>query len=283
MSNDTDILYELAELLDGAKVYSERYIASLCPFHDDRRPSFFCYTDTYKCLSCGAFGKTEDLYNKLTHAPPKYHAPTTYYQNPWTAWTKHETLGQALATGQRYLQDHPSSYLMKRGISEKYQRLAKLGLRDDFYLFPIYNPEQKLIGAVARRGEQSTLDSKYILPAGQNPNLLYVPNWNKTLKCDVVFLVYGILDALSLAIMGYGAMSTTTGKRIAPSALDQIRKRIILIPDQGEETDAMRLSAQLGWRSHVQRVDWPDGTKDVNDVFVKYNNQDTISILGLNI
>lgn len=184
---------------------------------------------------------------------------------------------------QRYLQEHPSDYLQRRGISSEYQRKAKLGLRDDFYTFPIYNQERNLIGAVARRGEYSTLDSKYILPKGQNPNLLYVPNWNRVEKNDIVFLTYGILDALSLAIMGYGAMSTTTGKRIAPSALDQIRKRIILIPDKGEEVDALRLSAQLGWRSHVQRIDWPDGTKDVSDVFVKYNKQDTISILGLNI
>lgn len=42
----------LMELLENAHNYGH-YIYSICPFHDDTRPSFFVYADTYKCAACG--------------------------------------------------------------------------------------------------------------------------------------------------------------------------------------------------------------------------------------
>ncbi|MHA2329762.1 MAG: CHC2 zinc finger domain-containing protein, partial [Candidatus Hodarchaeales archaeon] len=61
-------LDEIIEHLNYAQRY-ENYIVSQCPFHDDRRPSFFVYPDRYRCESCGANGWTSKLLEKLGHAP----------------------------------------------------------------------------------------------------------------------------------------------------------------------------------------------------------------------
>lgn len=259
-------LAEIKDYLEGAREY-DHYLVALCPFHDDSRPSFFVYPDNYKCLSCGAFGRTENLLTKLSGRPIK-NAPAKHWSNPFTGWLKDESLAKCLWIAHVYLVEHPSEYLRRRGIPDKYQIKARLGLRDDFYLFPIRNQKQDIIGAVARKSEHSTMDSKYIIPHGQNPNLLYVPNWTLINKSMAVYLTFGILDALTLAILGRAAMSTTTGKQIDPSALDWCRKRIIIVPDKGEEADGMKLSARLDWRGSVLKLDWPDGCKDINNLLV---------------
>jgi hypothetical protein len=84
-----------------------------------------------------------------------------------------------------------------------------------------------------------------------------------------LFLVYGILDTVSLYQLGYASASTTTGKRIDPSAFDTIRKTIWIIPDDGEEIDAVWLSARLGWRGKVLKMVWPEGCKDINNLLTK--------------
>lgn len=262
-------LYEIAELLEQSHVYG-RYVHSLCPFHSDRNASFFVYEDSYRCASCGAFGKTENLLAKLSHQPLPVSKSTSYFHNPWTEWTKVDTMFRALQIAHKYILGHPSEYLQRRGISYKYQCLAGLGYREGFYTFPIKDKDGKIVGGIARKEEGFDKTNKYILPAHQDPNLLYVPSWKKVIKSEYVFLTFGIVDALSLAILGHGAMSTTTGKRINPAALDWCRKPIYIIPDKNEIVDGLMLSKNLGWRSHVVKIDWPEDAKDCNDLFVKY-------------
>ena len=56
-------LDEIAEVLDYSHRYGH-YVSGLCPFHDDHKPSFFVYPDSYICLSCGAHGKSSTLLEK---------------------------------------------------------------------------------------------------------------------------------------------------------------------------------------------------------------------------
>ena len=130
----------------------------------------------------------------------------------------------------------------------------------------------RIVGAVARANETNTTKSKYVVPNGQDGNLLYIPDWSIHTKARFTFLVFGVLDAVTLSMMGYPAISTLSGKRLDPIALDGWRKQIIFIPDEGEEENAGKIGAMLGWRAWVWRVNWPDGTKDINDVFVKDSN-----------
>ena len=141
------------------------------------------------------------------------------------------------------------------------------GYLDDWYTFPIRNPSGKILGAVARRGENNLSKSKYVIPAGQDPSLLYVPSWSKVIQAKVIFITFGILDSISLYLCGVASMSTTTGKQLDPTALSKIQKHIYIIPDLGEESEGHKLASNLGWRGHVLSLEYPPELKDVNDLF----------------
>lgn len=266
------LLDDLYDLLEDAQRY-DRYIAARCIFHDDDKPSLMIYEDRYKCLACGANGQTSKLLDKLDHKfVPKVDQHKDY-ANPFTKWTKSHPLGKALQISYLNLKNTPSlgTYLVKeRKIDIKILLQIGTGYRDDWYTFPIRDTNKCIVGAVARKSPTNNCSSKYIIPSGQNPNLLFVPDWKKVIDESVVFLTFGILDAISIYACGYAAMSTTTGKRIDPSAMDKIRKRIVLFPDHNEEFEAIDIARQLGWRSKVFECNYTMDAKDPNDLYCKY-------------
>jgi len=273
-----DILDQLSEKLD-CKHYGS-YLASICVFHEDSRPSLMVYPDTYRCLSCGAFGKTQDLLNKLSNTMLLRTNTKQDFTNPFSRWLRNDTVSEVCRKSHNLMTNQPSlaQYLHKRGIAHPEQ--YGIGYRDDWYTFPITDQDNAIIGAVARaNADTNTSKSKYVLPKDQDPNLLYIPDWKLIDTASTVYLTFGILDALSLVIMGYPAMSTTTGKRIDPSALDWLRKKIIIIPDEGEIPDAMNIAKHLGWRGEVKKINYPDGTKDISGIF-NSTRQLIPSILG---
>jgi hypothetical protein len=158
-------------------------------------------------------------------------------------------------------------YLRNRGILHQTQVELSLGMLDNWYTFPIRNVDGKIEGAVARRGENNTSKSKYVIPAGQSPNLLYIPSHKRIDEGKVIFITFGILDSISLYLCGVASMSTTTGKQLDPTVLHKYQKHIYIIPDLGETPEASKLANQLGWRGHTLPINYPIGMKDVNDLF----------------
>jgi len=236
MNYDVD-LDEIASKLDYAK-NRERYVVARCPFHDDRRPSFFVYPDTYHCKSCDAFGKTSDLIIKLSGVPvSSKQAPN--FDNPFTRWSKSRDLAETLKIAWK---NGPSVYLRERGIDDQTQKKLGLGLLEDWLTFPIRNREGKIRGAIARAGEGNQSPSKYVIPARQDQHLLYVPSWKRLARKKIIYLTFGIIDAVSLYCMGAASISTTCGMQMNTNYLDTIRKRIIFIPDKGEESAANGLA-----------------------------------------
>ncbi len=261
------ILDDLIGKLDNARLYSD-YIASLCPFHSESRSSFLVHEDYYECLSCGAHGTTKSLLKKLSGQPDKI-AIHGDFKNPFTRWTKDKSLGEVLKQAWINLKSRPSVYLVSRGIPEDKQISLGLGMLDNWITFPIRRRDGKIIGAVARAGEGNPSPSKYVVPAGQDPNIIYVPDWKA--KSRYVYCTFGIIDAISMYLNGVFAFSTTSGKRLNDlSVLDDFRTWIIFLPDRGEEDAALRIASKLGWRGKCPKQTWPDNCKDVNDVFVRY-------------
>jgi len=239
-------------------------------FHEGYRPNLFIYEDTYKCASCGKWGKTEDLLNYLLGKPVSYSNEQTNLRNPFTRWTRDKTLLQVLRSAKRTLHHRPEfrSYLLKRGLDHPTIDKLKLGYKDDWYTFPIFNGG--LVGAVARAGEsRDQTFAKYIVPQGQDPNLLYIPSRKRLEAQRTIFLTFGILDSISLYMLGLASCSTLSGQKIDSASLDFIRKKLYIIPDRHEESSADKLASKLGWRGTVLRLDYPDGCDDPNDVFVK--------------
>jgi len=264
-------LDEIFQYLEKATRY-DHYICALCPFHDDTRPSFFVYEDSYKCFSCDAKGKTSDLLDKLSLISGNV-VPTKkyYFTNPWTIWMRSHSLIRI--TEQAHLQcieNNKTIYMKERGINLQTIKDLRLGYRDNWIVFPIFDQHNHVIGGTARAGKDKVTESKYINPKGQDPDMLFVPSWQRVIDKQTVFLTFGIIDAISIYQLGYASMSTTTGKRLNPDALSGIRKKIVIIPDDGEVVEAVWLSANLGWRGKVMKIEWADGMKDVNDLFIRH-------------
>lgn len=264
----SSILDEVSEYLDWVRPYSN-YIAARCPFHDDSRPSMIVHEDYYNCLACSAHGKTENLLRKLKNLPPK---PQIHgkFSNPFTKWLRLDPLPKALKIAFDTLEQNPAQriYLRDRCIPDKVQTELGIGYRDGWYTFPIRDRTRKIIGGVGRVGSTGS-EAKYVCPSGQDTNLLYIPSWEYIEKQGQIYCVFGIIDAVSLYSLGVASISTTGGKRLDPEVLDQFRKRIIIIPDRQEESEAMEIAS---YHTHckVAKCHWPDGTKDVNEVLVKY-------------
>lgn len=263
MSELPDILLER---LEGAHRY-ERYIAALCPFHADTRPSFFVYPDKYWCSACGRHGTTESLVRKLEFIHPKVVYKGKFdASNPWSIWLKKHDLNTILAAANLNL---PVKYLQDRNINRSIQSELRIGFIDNWITFPIIGYHHDIIGAIARKGEGNPSPSKYIIPYDQDANMLYIPSLEYCNEQDRIFVTFGILDAVTIYAAGLAAISTTTGKKINPAAFNNLRKKLIILPDLGEEKEALKLASKLGWRGSVFQIHFPDLAKDVNDLIWK--------------
>jgi hypothetical protein len=269
-------LDEIAENLDRATRY-EKYVVALCPFHSENRPSFFAYEDWYRCESCGESGPTSKLLERIgkVFIQPK---TGSNFKNPFTSWLRDRPLGETLKIAWK---NGPSVYMRERGIDDETQRKLGIGILENYITFPIRNrTNDKIIGAIVRAGE-GRISEKYIIPAGQDPHLIYCPSWKRVQQKKTIYLTFGIIDALSLYVMGAAAISTTTGMRMDVSYLDGIRKRIIFIPDQGEEAQAQKFASKMGWRGGVMRCNYPPGYKDPNDIMMSEHKHSLLDVLDI--
>ena len=259
------MLDEIYERLEGAKRY-ENYVAGICPFHADNKPSLLVYEDYFYCLACGKRGKPEYLLKQLNVPRFVKVKMTEEYKNPWSEWLKNKS---PLEVCKLAFRNGQSTYLEKRCIPIQIQKKLKIGTLDNWVIFPFFDKRNNLIGAVARAGEGNSFPSRYIVPANQNPNLLYIPKWDILNEYNHCYCVFGIIDAVSLYTLGVPAMSTAMGKKINSSAFDGIRKRIFFIPDNLEEGDAQRIASKLDWRGTVLNIKYPEDCKDINDLHRK--------------
>lgn len=262
------LLDELVEVLPNATRYSD-YISSLCPFHDDTRPSFMVWQDTYKCYACGAFGNTQDLLSLASSGIVKS-IQAARFNNPWRKWIKkYGRIGLAMREAHKNL---PQEYLTRRGIRDAQQCKLKLGFLDDFggwYTFPMFDRYGTILGGIARKSEDNPSPAKYVTPPAQNNrHTIYVPDWELVDQQSRIVMTFGIVDAITLALNDIAAISII-GLFVDPAVFDQFRKAIYIVPDRKEERFAIELASRLGWRGHVLRFKYPDGTKDLNDLALK--------------
>jgi hypothetical protein len=267
------LLDEIHEVMGGE--HYGTYLAVRCPFHGDSHPSMMVYEDWYKCKSCDANGPTTKLYNKVKGGSivnfSYGHEEDVHYPNPFRRWLHRESLNKCLhrAWTNANLNQGTTIYLReKRGIPNDIRRSLGIGSLEEYFTFPVVDYDRKIVGAFVR-SNGTIPSSRYFVPKDQDPNLLYSPSWRHVEESRVIFLTFGPIDALSLHILGFPSISTLSGKTLDTTVLDDIRKRIIFIPDYGEDKEAMRLASRLGWRGAVCHFPYPEGTKDMNDVYLK--------------
>lgn len=266
----SNLLNEVYDLLDNAHHYGE-YVMSVCIFHEDTKPSLMIHEDSYKCLACGASGKTEWLLRKLQGKSPSAITEKKNFRNPFTRWIEDEgSLVKVLKQAYKTYKIHPylGTYINERGFSTEVALQYGLGIRENWMTIPMKDRAGKIVSAAARIIIQIPGNKrKYVVPHGHDPKIIYVPDWDWVSQSSYFLLTFGLLDALSLSVLNYPAGSTTTGQNLDPESLDWCRKRIYIIPDKGEEIAATRLASKLGWRGRLLTLDYPDGCKDCNDLF----------------
>ena len=89
-------------------------------------------------------------------------------------------------------------------------------------------------------------------------------------KDEYLYLCYGTLDAWTLVMAGYAGVTGISGQELNFHNLDRFRKPMYIIPDRGEEKNALALQTKLDWRGMLLLLEYPPDTKYLNGIQMKY-------------
>lgn len=262
---DVDPLDKAMEL-PGARRYA-RYVAAVCPFHSDSKPSLLVYPDGFRCTACGERGSLDRLFEQASLHPVIPTAPKAEYRPNVPRDMTNERLA---LSAHSILQSNPGlqQYLIGRGL-ERAIRRYKLGYWDGWYTIPVMDEDGDVDEIIFRSGPfiQKQTEARFFQRGGQKPRI-YIPGGK--LPDGPLFVTFGLFDAITFRLMGYGAATSTIGKgSFRADWIAWWNNFVIIVPDQQEEREAHLLARELGWRARVLLLPYPDGCKDPNDLWQK--------------
>lgn len=269
-------LYDsLLEKMDG-HAYSG-YFMSVCPFHDDHSPSLLVWDGGYKCKACGARGSLQKLERKVQFGfRPRNNAVSILPR--WKKWEQEygDLEGIAEYAHDNLLRNKKYRRYYEERQCEKFVEAGRLGFIGGWAVIPVFGRDGRIVDMVVRQTSGKG-DTRYVVaPAhdsgGSIIRPLYVPNWKRVIASDLVYVVYGIFDAISLELCGLPVVTGITGKSLCPDQLIEMRKKFVIVPDHNEEGDAHKLANSIGWRGRVKELQFPDGAKDPDDIRRKLGN-----------
>ncbi len=284
----TDEYDKITELLPDFDEIGRGYIHTYCVFHEDNKKSLMIYPDArgytpgFYCLSgeCGRKGSLELLLRVLEGAPPRPRGDSEKEKPPYLP-TDLSELTELVNDAHLALLDveHPERrhYIKKRGLEDMIIP-ARLGRYKGWLLTPLYSIKGILSGVYARATpiEEKRTGQRFHQPLGQKP-MMYVPNWSVLNFASNVVVVFGMMDALTLSMLGISVVTTTGGSAsLNPSWLSQFRKPIVIVPDaSGDDVAAIDLAASLGWRAKILRLPYDDQVQDPAD-YAEYGRLDEL-------
>src|SRR5512138_1043134 len=193
------ITYEdFKTVLPNAHEYGT-YMLDLCPFHDDSSPSLMIFKDGWwRCLGCNRWGMWITLWNKLKGQPVIVRAERHVgWRGP--NLEGYETLEDL--TYQAHLDLMKFStfqvYLEQRGLLGRIET-NELGYHEGWYTIPVTDKNGEYVTTVFRASPpvQKVTGERYWVHHAPIP---YVPDWSLLRKSKIIFVVYGMLDALTLS------------------------------------------------------------------------------------
>mgnify|MGYP001571387727 CR=1 FL=1 len=241
-----------------------------CIFHEDTTPSLGVYPDHFFCFGCQAHGSLGDLWASLTGheiivAPDR---SGSWFNRPRVRGELQDYLEishHALVT-----QPHVHWYPADRKILGAVQSVG-IGWDSGWLVIPILGTDRVPIGVVWRAYPHVAhkTNMRYDLPRGQG-SLCFIPSIELWKESDEIYVVYGIIDAISMVVAGLAAASPTAGKgSFDPAWLDGEDRPVVILPDLHESRDAFELAASLDWRGRVCIPEYENKEKDVNDILVQ--------------
>lgn len=193
-------LEDVVDYLEDYHPY-QGYGMARCVEHDDHNPSMRVGEWGYKCMSCGAKGSLEKLYEEVSG---RVVIQEKRKWNPsaliWDKWKdRFGSIPQIAKVAHKNLLENPDlgNYLQVRKIDSQIKNL-KLGYLDGYYLFGIRDEYNELQGIVARssptiqtKNNRYTVSPKCIIK-------LFIPNWRRVLKASDLYVCYGVIDSVTL-------------------------------------------------------------------------------------
>jgi len=282
------------ELGNQAEVHREgtlhEYLSSWCPFHeDDLTPSLLVYPidreapgehDGYwRCLAgCGS-GSIVSVIRKIRlggEVRTRKGLPSGLkYDKPYLPEDL-DALAVKADTAHAILRKFSDLgwYLEQRGLRDRIEP-CELGYLDGWISIPVYDSVGDLETVVLRSTPPVQEATGLRFHSPQLPPKLYAPNWVSVLRSDVVYIVFGMLDALSLDEIGKAVVCATHGNVslnpvwFAGSKMRQ--KKYILLSDEPqheweEVREKYKAMWQLGLDVHMGQLPYREGIKDPNDI-----------------
>jgi DNA primase len=275
-------LEDVADYLEDYHKYTN-YSMARCLWHSpDDNPSLRIGEWGYKCLSCGEKGSLTKLYEhvsgKLVIREKRKFNPSALIWDKWK--DRFGSIQQIAKVAHSNLKQNSelAHYLETRKIDNQIKNL-RLGYLDGWYIIPIHNEYGEVEGLIGRASP--TIQTKQIRysVSKECPVKLYVPDWRQVLKATDIYVPFGTLDAITLQICDFASLTGISGQELNSKNLERFRKKLWIVPDKGEERKALELQTYLGWRGQCLFLDWPEGCKDGNDIYVKYGREKLIELI----
>lgn len=270
MSLYDDIRDELPGVREYSRPDGAKYLAGVCPFHEDRKPSLLVFEDNYfQCQACSRRGLHLTLLNALRKGGSKLLPERVDWCVPPLPQSMSQ-LRSFVNLSHTVLNENEGLqwYLEKRGVANRIIP-NRLGWYNGWYTIPVLSPDAETQGLVIRAGEhiQKASGLRFAFPSGQKP-MLFVPDWRLFDSADHVYIVYGMFDALALSELRFPVCTTTGGKHtFDPAWVETYRaKRFTIVPDLEEEDTARELARGIGIRAKLKRLEYPEGMKDPADM-----------------
>ena len=278
-------LYEtLLERLDGRQ-YSN-YFSCSCPFDTHQSPALLVYEDGYFCLSCGAKGSLEYLNKKIG---TNFHSPLTQSHSHtnvlprFRQWEQEHGDLEGIATyAHKSLKAFPQfqSYFKMRKIDD-YIDAGRFGYILGWLLLPVLSVHGKVLDIVVRSGKSKSANRYTLLSGdGNSSHHLYSPNWKLVERSETIYVCFGIIDSWSFEAIGLPCVTGITGKSLSAETLKPLGKKYIIVPDDGEEREAHMLANKLGWRARTLILNYPDDTKDCDNIRIQFGNEYLKNLIG---
>lgn len=254
------------------------YFMSICPFHDDSKPSLMVHEDGYHCKACGAKGNLRKLERKVAFGFRPSNTVSAVLPR-WKSWEREygDLDGIVEYAHDNLLRNKKYRKYYETRKCEKFIDAGRLGYINGWAVIPVFGRDGRVADCVVRAVSGKGGSRYVVAPAPGNGmeslRPLYVPNWKRVIASDLVYVVYGIFDAISLELCGLPVVTGITGKSLCPDQLIEMRKKFVIVPDHNEEGDAHKLANLIGWRGRVKELQFPDGAKDPDDVRRQYGNE----------
>ena len=267
--------YILTNFPNGKERKGGLEIMFKCPFHDENEPSLSINLESgmWRCFGCNKKGNFTSFYKffeRVSWREAKEKCQGIFYEKD----IKKKIANIKFPEGLISCKAKMSPYLKSRGFSQEDLEPFNVSWKFENFMvyFPIYNQNGKLVSYVSRKAS----GKNYYYPS-DSPHMNYLYGENLELK-DKVFIVEGVLDAISVYRTEHSVLATFT-KQFSEVQLSRLKsfvekgrcKEFVILYDAEAEDQSDLLDYQLsliGCKTEQIKLDEGDpGEKNVEELF----------------